>query len=199
VLKKLKEIKKPQKPFEDTKEAWFDKDKTGPENEDVRVGRFIWNRKKSNDNIIDTGDGDGKGFSFYYARCVDNDKFIYEAFNETNFENVRMVGIILVRQPGWLSLKSCKMPRILRFLAEVIRKLKFPNNSIVPNGNEKVMVAIDAITEGNLTRITSAWEVDNTSIWAKRYWTRRKFKESQTKKTLKNHQRLVGEYYKNKV
>jgi predicted nucleic acid-binding protein len=35
----------------------------------------------------------------------------------------------LVRQPGWLSHKSCKMLHILRFLAEVVRKLKFPNNS----------------------------------------------------------------------
>jgi hypothetical protein len=38
--------------------------------------------------------------------------------------------IRLVRQPGWLSHKSCKMFRILRFFAEVARKLKFPNNSI---------------------------------------------------------------------
>jgi hypothetical protein len=30
----------------------------------------------------------------------------------------------LVRQPGWLSPKSCKMLRILRFQAEVFRKLE---------------------------------------------------------------------------
>jgi hypothetical protein len=30
----------------------------------------------------------------------------------------------LVRQPGWLSPKSCKMLGILRFQAEVVRKLE---------------------------------------------------------------------------
>jgi hypothetical protein len=50
-----------------------------------------------------------------------------------------MIG--LVRQPGWLSHKSCKMLRILRFLSGSwlnqtktwfsLRKLKFPNNSNV--------------------------------------------------------------------
>jgi phosphoglucomutase len=36
----------------------------------------------------------------------------------------------LVQQPGCLSNKPCKMPRRLPVLAEFIRKLKFPNNSI---------------------------------------------------------------------
>jgi type III secretion system FlhB-like substrate exporter len=39
--------------------------------------------------------------------------------------------IRLVREPGWFSNKSCKMPCILLFSAEFVRKLKFPNNSII--------------------------------------------------------------------
>jgi phage terminase large subunit GpA-like protein len=35
----------------------------------------------------------------------------------------------LVREPGWFSHKPCKMLRILPFLAVVVRKLRFPNNS----------------------------------------------------------------------
>jgi uncharacterized DUF497 family protein len=50
----------------DSKEAFFSIDVSGPENEDVTVEDFIWNRKKSNENILDTRQG--KGFSFYYAR-----------------------------------------------------------------------------------------------------------------------------------
>jgi uncharacterized DUF497 family protein len=126
-------------PFEDTKEAWFEKDIAGPENEDVHIDRFVWNRKKSNDNITDTKDGNG--FSFYYARCVFNDKFLIEAFNENNPENEKSIGI-------------------------------------VPEGNQKVMVVINTSEgEDGLIRIISAWEVDDTSIWAKKYWQHRKLKE----------------------
>jgi hypothetical protein len=39
----------------------------------------------------------------------------------------------LVREPGWFSNKSCKMPCILLFSAEFVRKLKFPNNSNTSN------------------------------------------------------------------
>jgi uncharacterized DUF497 family protein len=161
-LRKIRESKNNQQSqtlFEDTKEAWLEKDETGPENENVHFGRFVWNRKKSNDNITDTDDG--RGFSFYYARYVFNDKYVYEAFNETNPENEKTVGII-------------------------------------PKGNEKVMVVINAAIEDSLIRIISAWEVDDTSIWAKRYWKHRKFKESQTQETIENQSRLVESFFKNR-
>jgi uncharacterized DUF497 family protein len=89
----LKNIKETQIPFENTREACFEEDTTGPENEDVYVDKFVWSRKKSNDNLKDTGNS--KGFSFYYARYVFDDDFKYEAFNETNPEKEKTVGIVL--------------------------------------------------------------------------------------------------------
>jgi hypothetical protein len=50
------------------------------------------------------------------------------------FVNKNTITVIrLVRQPGWLPNKSCKMLRVSRFLAEIVRKLRFPNNSIIRN------------------------------------------------------------------
>jgi len=76
----------------DSQEAYFCKDVSGDENEDVIVENFIWNRKKSNDNIIDTGTG--KGFSFYYARHAFDDEYVYEVYNEQNPDNYKTLGII---------------------------------------------------------------------------------------------------------
>ena len=75
-----------------SQEAFFSKDVSGLENEDVIVGDFIWNRGKSNENIIDTGDG--KGFSFYYARHVFSDNDNIDVYNEQNPDNFKTLGII---------------------------------------------------------------------------------------------------------
>jgi uncharacterized DUF497 family protein len=80
-------------------EAYFEKE-PGDENEDVvlvdeiedRKIIFTWNRKKSNDNIVDFGYG--KGFSFYLARHVFRDPFFTTTI-ATDPENKRGVGIIL--------------------------------------------------------------------------------------------------------
>jgi DNA mismatch endonuclease (patch repair protein) len=45
-------------------------------------------------------------------------------FWQSDIEKDLTACIGLVRQPGWLSPKSCKMLRILRFYAEVVRKLE---------------------------------------------------------------------------
>ncbi|MDR0556621.1 MAG: hypothetical protein LBG43_01930 [Treponema sp.] len=77
----LREIKKveindPSKFNPDSEEACFGKDNTGPEENDVIVGKFIWHREKSNSNLDDTGDNKG-GFSFYYARRIYDDDYFY--------------------------------------------------------------------------------------------------------------------------
>lgn len=79
-------------PFEDTPQAWFEIDTTGPESEDVICGNFVWHREKSNKNITNTGDG--KGFSFYLARYVFEDPYVVEIENETNPENDKTLGIV---------------------------------------------------------------------------------------------------------
>jgi len=56
----------------DSEEAWWQIDETGPDSEIVRVGNFTWHRRKSNENVTD--DGDGKGFSFFYARYAFEDE-----------------------------------------------------------------------------------------------------------------------------
>jgi len=56
----------------DSEEAWWQIDETGPDSEIVRVGDFTWHRQKSNENVTD--DGDGKGFSFFYARYAFEDE-----------------------------------------------------------------------------------------------------------------------------
>ena len=70
-LEQASKTKNETTPFEDTPQAWYELDTTGPENEDVVCGNFVWQREKSNKNIEDTGDG--KGFSFYLARYVFED------------------------------------------------------------------------------------------------------------------------------
>ena len=76
----------------DSREAWFFIDVSGSENEDVIVDSFIWNRKKSNENITDTRQG--KGFSFYYARHAFDDEFSTFTYNEQNPENTKLLGIV---------------------------------------------------------------------------------------------------------
>lgn len=90
--KKKGKIKKDTTPFEDTPQAWYEVDTTGPENEDVVCGNFVWHREKSNKNIKDTGDG--KGFSFFLARYVFEDPYSVEIENETNPENDKTLGIV---------------------------------------------------------------------------------------------------------
>jgi hypothetical protein len=76
--------------------------------------------------------GDTLSFGAYRWRVLDIHKdaalILTEAITEQRPYHDEYI-IRLVRQPGWLSLKSCKMLRILRFLEEVVRKLKFSNNS----------------------------------------------------------------------
>lgn len=57
----------------------------GNPNEDVYYENFVWNRKKSNDNLKDTGDG--KGFSFYYAAQVWKDDEHCTIKNKNNKEH----------------------------------------------------------------------------------------------------------------
>ena len=76
----------------DSREAYFSVDVSGPENEDVIVDRFIWNRKKSNENLSDPRQG--KGFSFYLARHVFDDDFNCDVYNEQNPDNVKKLGIV---------------------------------------------------------------------------------------------------------
>lgn len=85
--------KKETTPFEDTPQAWYGLDTTGPESEDVVCGNFVWHREKSNDNLKDTGDG--KGFSFYLARYVFDDPYSVEIENETHPENDKTLGVVL--------------------------------------------------------------------------------------------------------
>ena len=85
--------KKETTPFEDTPQAWYGLDTTGPESEDVVCGNFVWHREKSNNNLKDTGDG--KGFSFYLARYVFDDPYSVEIENETHPENDKTLGVVL--------------------------------------------------------------------------------------------------------
>lgn len=69
------EFNDPQKFNPDSDAAFYDKDTSGPEENDVVVDNFIWHREKSNQNIDDTRENKG-GFSFYYARhTYDDDDF----------------------------------------------------------------------------------------------------------------------------
>jgi uncharacterized DUF497 family protein len=144
-------------PYKDTPQAWFEKDESGPESEDVHIGDFIWNRKESNENITDVGGG--KGFSFYYARYVFNDENSKTFYNETNPENEKTVGMVT---------------------------------------KDKVMVVIDTLTEGNLIRIISAWEVDDSSIWARRYHQNKKHKRESIKIEAKRIKTLIDNYWVDK-
>ena len=76
----------------DSPTAYFSIDTSGPENEDVAVENFIWNRKKSNENLIDTGQG--KCFSFYFARHIFDDEDFCNIYNEQNPENIKSLGIV---------------------------------------------------------------------------------------------------------
>ncbi len=57
----------------------------GNPKEDVYYENFVWNRKKSNENIKDTGAG--KGFSFYYAAQVWQDDDHCTIKNKNNKEH----------------------------------------------------------------------------------------------------------------
>jgi uncharacterized DUF497 family protein len=70
------EMNDPSKFDPDSDEAYFYKDTSGPEENDVIVTKFIWHRGKSNANIDDTREYKG-GFSFYYARHIYEDKYFY--------------------------------------------------------------------------------------------------------------------------
>jgi len=78
-------------------------------------------------------------------------------------------GIGLMRQPGWLPHKSCnfraKAPKIAVFLDEVVRKLKFPNNSIA--GICVILcVFLLACTSGpKVARVDAATQTDLSGRW----------------------------------
>ena len=72
--------------------AYFSKDISGPENEDVFVEDFVWNRGKSNENL--TNMRQGKGFSFYYARHAFEDEDCLHIFDIENLDNTKSLGII---------------------------------------------------------------------------------------------------------
>ena len=78
-LKRLREkeieFNNPQKFDPDSDAAYYDKDTSGLEENDVIVDNFIWHREKSNQNVSDPRENKG-GFSFYYARhAYDDDDF----------------------------------------------------------------------------------------------------------------------------
>ncbi len=76
----------PKEVYKDSREALYEKE-LGNEDDDVEVtdrrihdGKlftFVWNRGKSNSNIDNTRDGK-LGFSFYYARYVYRDEYLWE-------------------------------------------------------------------------------------------------------------------------
>jgi len=76
----------------DSKEAFFARDISGSEDEDVVVDDFVWHRKKSNENLTDTGQG--KGHSFYLSRHVFDDDFYNYVPNPQNPENSKVLGIV---------------------------------------------------------------------------------------------------------
>jgi uncharacterized DUF497 family protein len=71
--------------YKNSEKAWSEEEEGNP-NEDVVVVdkfgnkqvAFKWTRKKSNENIKDTGTGK-EGFSFYYARYVFTDPNLYKS------------------------------------------------------------------------------------------------------------------------
>jgi uncharacterized DUF497 family protein len=91
ILKRLREkeieFNDPQKLDPDSYDAYYDKDTSGPEENDVIVGNFIWNREKSNQNIVDVGENKG-GFSFYYARHAYDDDNLYPIPKEKNKKRI---------------------------------------------------------------------------------------------------------------
>ena len=85
-IRKIIEERKLQEQAEsdDLYEKFYEPEEGEP-NEDVYYENFVWNRKKSNDNIKDTGDG--KGFSFYYAAQVWKDDDHYTIKDKNNKEH----------------------------------------------------------------------------------------------------------------
>jgi hypothetical protein len=88
--------------YKDSEDARYEKE-VGDPNEDVFVKdtfkngeiiTFIWNRKKSNDNVDDTGTGK-EGFSFYQARYVYRDPYKQKGTVKTSNPNgLSVVGTI---------------------------------------------------------------------------------------------------------
>jgi uncharacterized DUF497 family protein len=81
----LRETKeKTETPYKNTEQAWYEKEQGNPKEDVVVVDKFgnyqvvfKWTRKKSNENIFSTGTGK-EGFSFYFARYIFTDSFLYE-------------------------------------------------------------------------------------------------------------------------
>jgi len=111
----------------DSPEAWYNKDETGPESDIVRVGNFTWHRHKSNENVMDFGDG--KGISFFYARY---------AFEDKNKKTA---------------------------------SAGFKRNKVIGKITNQIYAVIETIDERDLTRIISAWAIDDPhSEWVRFYY-----------------------------
>ena len=175
--KKKGKIKKDTTPFEDTPQAWYEVDTTGPENEDVVCGNFVWHREKSNKNIKDTGDG--KGFSFYLARYVFEDPYSVEIENETNPENDKTLGIVAENNvmvvinakiendkiriiSAWEALPQSKYTTI--YNKHKTKKQLLENKFSKKSEAKKQMYAVIRQADGNGFKSSSYAKVVNTTI-----------------------------------
>ena len=147
--KKKGKIKKDTTPFEDTPQAWYEVDTTGPENEDVVCGNFVWHREKSNKNIKDTGDG--KGFSFYLARYAFEDPYSVEIEND----KIRIIS-------AWEALPQSKYTTI--YNKHKTKKQLLENKFSKKSEAKKQMYAVIRQADGNGFKSSSYAKVVNTTI-----------------------------------
>ena len=176
-LEQASKTKNETTPFEDTPQAWYELDTTGPENEDVVCGNFVWHREKSNKNIKDTGDG--KGFSFYLARYVFEDPYSVEIENETNPENDKTLGIVAENNvmvvinakvendkiriiSAWEALPQSKYTSI--YNKHKAKKQLLENKFSKKTESRKQLYAVIRQADGNGFKPSSYAKVVNTSI-----------------------------------
>lgn len=176
-LEQASKTKNETTPFEDTPQAWYELDTTGPENEDVVCGNFVWHREKSNKNIKDTGDG--KGFSFYLARYVFEDPYSVEIENETNPENDKTLGIVAENNvmvvinakvendkiriiSAWEALPQSKYTSI--YNKHKAKKQLLENEFSKKTESRKQLYAVIRQADGNGFKSSSYAKVVNTSI-----------------------------------
>ena len=176
-LEQASKTKNETTPFEDTPQAWYELDTTGPENEDVVCGNFVWHREKSNKNIKDTGDG--KGFSFYLARYVFEDPYSVEIENETNPESDKTLGIVAENNvmvvinakvendkiriiSAWEALPQSKYTSI--YNKHKAKKQLLENKFSKKTESKKQLYAVIRQADGNGFMSSSYAKVVNTSI-----------------------------------
>jgi len=99
----FEEVKKEEKEteYKDSEQAWFEEEHGEPseivrviDEDENKVSIYTWERRKSNENINDTGTGK-KGFSFYLARNVFYDEYFYlDNDLATNKNYTGIIGVI---------------------------------------------------------------------------------------------------------